>query len=240
MSSNMRFAAEECARPARTPHVRAVPLVVVFLCACGSSEPREALVEPANTATEGSALSAGGDFALLSDGPWLRVSVERSAYQSDTSSRFFVRVRLDNLSDGELGVDLRDRERTLYPNQWGGLMQPRRLVIDERRAVPIDVTPEIEASLRRDFEARALTFIAAHGRAEYYVDFNASEAAELLAVDEPHLYISMAGQLFVTDGTRARSTSLDDAASTERNELIFAPPSRLLTIPPGAHVVVDD
>ncbi|MFK8003817.1 MAG: hypothetical protein AB8H86_29915 [Polyangiales bacterium] len=220
--------------------MRAATIIFASLCACASSEQAPPVVEPSNAAAEQPALAATNDFVVLNEGPWLRVSAEQRAYQSERSEHFFVRVRLDNLTDGELGVDLRDRDRALYPNQWGGLMQPHRLIIDERRAVPIEVTPELESTLRRDFDARALTFIEAHGRAEFYVDFNASAAAELLAVEEPYLYISMAGQFFVTDGSRARSVTLDDVENIDREDLIFVPPSRLPSIPPDAHVIARD
>lgn len=227
---------EESESFGRRGSVRTAILILASVCACGS--PNQG--QPAIEASSGESLPTNS-FVVLNEGPWLRVSVERGAYRSESSERFFVRVRIDNLTDGELGVDLRDRDRSFYPNQWGGLMQPRRLIIDERRAVPIEMTPELESTLGRDFEARALTFIEARGRAEYYVDFNASEAAELLAVEEPYLYVSMAGQLFVSDGSRARSVTLDGlAANTDREELIFVSPSRFLSIPPGAHVIADD
>lgn len=220
--------------------MRAATLIIASLCACGSTEQGHPAVE--HESGEHQSADVPSHFAVLSDGPWLRVSVERAAYESESSSRFFMRVRLENLTEGELGVDLRDRDFSLYPNQWGGLAQPSRFIIDERRAVPIDLTPEMESALGRDFQARSLTFIEAHGRAEYYVDFNASEAAELLAVEEPYLYISMAGQFFVTNGSSARSVTLDDVTTNteEAEELIFVPPSRLLPIPHGAHVVADD
>lgn len=220
--------------------MRAATLIIASLCACGSTEQGHPAFEHENREHQNADVPS--DFAVLSDGPWVRVSVERAAYQSESSSRFFVRVRLENLTEGELGVDLRDRQLSLYPNQWGGLAQPSRFVIDESRAVPIDLTPEMESALSRDFQARVLTFIEAQGRAEYYVDFNASEAAELLAVEEPYLYISMAGQFFVTNGSSARSVTLDAVTTNteEAEELIFVPPSRLLPIPQGAHVVADD
>lgn len=70
---------------------------------------------------------------------------------------FFTHIRVHNRTEKRLRLDLRDRSRVVYPNQWGVYSRPQREIIDEERRIPTRLTTELKKKLVDDFHSGALT-----------------------------------------------------------------------------------
>ena len=190
------------------------------------------------------ALGACGGLGPVPDGPFesasevlgrgelVEVRLERRLYEQAGDPHFLVRVRLTNRTDRAVGVDLRDPLQVFYPNQWGGLDEPARGIIDESYAIPRELTPEVVVRLRADFRAGALATIPARGSITYYREFNASGRADVDATDAPYLFVSIRGQLFATDGER-----VENVEPNEDDSLYLRTPVAWSNVPAGARVI---
>lgn len=218
-----------------------MPMVVAMMLvgACATPPPPR---PTANVVVPATTEPAGDDatFRVLVRGELAEVQQADQLYERAGSTTFFVRMRVHNRTATPLGIDLRNYDLVLYPNQWGGLPSPARLTIDERRVVPAALDATRLAALRADFAATPslLVRIPAGGDVDYYREFNASGRAEVDAVTEPWLFISMAGQLLVTDGTQGENLGLDPPATGAPGDAgMFATPIRWRVVPTGAQVV---
>jgi len=198
-------------------------LGLLLVCSACVSAPPPPAADPLD-----SAWAEFGRFDLLD------VQIERRHYERTGHPHFFIRVRLLNPTETTVGVDLRDEWRVLYPNQWGGLEQPERMIIDERIAVPKALTPELAAHLRAAFRSGRLATIPAGASIEYFREFNASGRAAVDATNTPYLFVSIKGQLFATGGARVENV-VPDADS-----LYLRVPVAWGAVPDGARVVADD
>jgi hypothetical protein len=167
-------------------------------------------------------------FTPIASGSIARASVERALYERTGSPHFYVRIRIENLTDRPIGVALGDRRRTIYVNQWGYLSTPHRLDIDETRAPPPPGDP-----------AAPRTTIPPHGTLDAYREFNASGRRDVDAQHGtyPYLFLSMDGVLDVT-GEELGLSWIGSRSSVDTDVIIGAPVSWQL-IPPGA-LVIDD
>jgi hypothetical protein len=169
----------------------------------------------------------------------VRVDVERALYETTGTNHFFVRVRVTNTSQAEVGVDLRAYHQVFYPNQWGASPTEHRTVIDETRLVVGPLDTASAAALLADDRAGSFTRIAAGTTLEYFDEFNASSRADVDAQtgSNPYVIVTMDGQLRLSDGTVAERVlpSGDDGS----REVAIHAPIAWKPIPPGARVIVD-
>ena len=196
--------------------IKTVSIGSLLLCACAGT-PR------------GPTDSAWAEFVRSE---LLEVRVERRLYQQSGNPHFLIRVRLTNRTDSALGVDLRDGSRVFHPNQWGGLDEPFRGIIDESYAEPQALTPELSARLIAEHQAKALVSIPAGESIEYFREFNASGRADVDAVDTPYLFVSIMGQLFVTDGVR-----VENLLPMEAHAVYLRTPVAWSQVPDSARVI---
>jgi hypothetical protein len=127
----------------------------------------------------------------------LAVDIERCLYEVKGEKRFLMAVRLTNLTDTEIGVDLRGKRPGIYPNQWGVYDTMKRGIIDERRLIHTEPDPD---KLRGDFKTGLLTAIPAGKSTIVYTDFNSSGRADVDGGKGKHFIVSMDGQIPATDG----------------------------------------
>ena len=107
-------------------------------------------------------------WQLIAESDSLRVDVGRARYTRDGATGYCVRVRVTNLGGAPLGLDLREKENTVYANQWGYSRRAWREVIDERRVVRHPLEDADRAALRSAFTRGELTPLPAHGATEYF------------------------------------------------------------------------
>ena len=233
-----------------TPQDVRTAVAVLALLALGCSGPRsgpragtgEGTVEDTveiDTDSTGAA-TADGSWHEAARGTMAAVELERRLYERAGHEHFFVRVRVRNLTDRPLGLDLRDYWTVVYPNQWGALATERRDTIDESR-MPARVLDAARCDdLRRGFVEGTLAALPAGGATEYYREFNASGRADVDAqAVERFLYVSLAGQTLVTDGENSENLPLEwgPSGSTANTDLVLAAPVAWTAVPDGAEVV---
>jgi hypothetical protein len=216
--------------------------VLALACSGPRSGPRTGTGE-GTAGTDADAVGAtpaDGQWHEAARGTLAAVQVERRLYERAGDEHFLVRVRVDNLADRPLGLELRDYWTVVYPNQWGALATEQRLTIDESR-MPARVMDAARChDLRRGFAAGELTAIPAGGAAEYYREFNASGRADVDAqAVERFVYASLAGQTLVTDGEDCENLPLDwgPSGATANTDLRLAAPVAWAAVPEGAEVV---
>ncbi|KPJ73159.1 MAG: hypothetical protein AMS14_06705, partial [Planctomycetes bacterium DG_20] len=157
---------------------------------------------PAAARAKADPLRGPAEWQVVAKGKLAAVSVERALYEKTGSVHFLVRVRITNLTDRPIGVDLRSRDSVIYPNQWGILPTNVRGEVDERRIRPRVVDGALRWQMLAAFRNKELTTVAPRGQAEYSREFNASgrKDIEKQQGSGKYLFVSMDGQLFVTDG----------------------------------------
>lgn len=203
--------------------IPALALSTALLCACAGRDPARS-AEPPDEAWQ--------EFVR---GELLAVRIERRLYEAAGNPHFLIRVRLINRTNAALGVDLRDGMHVFFPNQWGGLSEPARGIIDEAYPEPLPLTDERKARLIRDLGAGALSRIPPGAALDYFREFNASGRARIDAADAPYLFVSVKGQLFATDGARAENLLPPE----EFDAVILTMPVAWSDVPDDALVVPD-
>jgi hypothetical protein len=169
------------------------------------------------------------------------VQVCQQLYERGPQTPFFVRFRVTNRSAQTIGVDLRDYNRVIYPNQWGDLPTPRRWEINERRMQFTALTQAEQTKLVGEFQAGALTRVQPGQHVEYYREFNNITAGRPKGT--AYTFVSMDGALAVADATHAikLSCSWDGAgiplAQGVATDMFLAPGLHWAQIPAGALIL---
>lgn len=212
-------------------------LLALCMAACSSPPSAPATREPeaAEAGPAAVAPTTAGDWYTVHEDEMLAVRVERRLYEQAGNPHFLIRVRVDNHSAHTLGVDLRDYWAVVYPNQWGPLREDHRSVIDEARALPELLDAARCADMRTAFASGDLTAVPPAGSVEYYREFNASGRADVdRQATERYLFVSMAGQVLYSDGTRCDHLV---AAEPGGSDLVMTTPVPWGEVPADARVI---
>jgi len=203
--------------------MRIAPLVLgsLVLSACTAAPP-EPEAEPLDA-----------PWAAFARSPLVEVQIERRLYEQADNPHFLIRVRVTNRVDSVVGVDLRNAWTVFYPNQWGGLSRPARTTIDEEIMEPRPLTPALEAGLKTAYVEKALVMLLPGGSTEYFREFNASGRGDVDAATTPYLFVSVKGQLLVTDGERVENLLPTADALYLRTPVAWG------ALPSSAHLVSD-
>ena len=176
---------------------------------------RQAQEEPRLATNHGSsseAPSSAAGWFVVGSGELARIEVEQVLYERRGDPLFYVRLRIENLSDREVGADLRDADLVPYPNQWGGLAQPQRIIIDERRLNLDARRSAIATEAVEGLRAAALVQIPDDQWLEFYRPFNAGGVAEVKTLDPaetPYMFVSFDGLVPIAVSTVAELVATD-------------------------------
>jgi hypothetical protein len=158
---------------------------------------------------------------LVYKGKFVEIYVEKAIYHTISNENFMMKFIIKNTSDKNIGADLSDYWKVIYPNQWCIYQKPYREVIDERRIIPDKIINK--TAIIQSFKNNKLDTISPGGSFEYYRDWNGSgEKADLKNKNE-YLIISIDGQLLVTDGKSVEQITLTDAKEEDRVIVINYP-----------------
>src|SRR6266849_372110 len=180
---------------------------------------------------------------LLSDTHRVRVEVERRLYQVKDSGRFYIRLRITNDGDEPVAVDLRNAQRTIFPNQWELDRQAQRGPVDEMRTLKLAMGPEREQELVQARARHALPEISPHHAFDFYRESLADLDDAGGVSDGCYLTVSLDGQLFFTDGQSSWQISTDTMSSTasdaavNRAEFVLPLPLALSPLPESGFIV---
>jgi hypothetical protein len=176
------------------------------------------------------------EWQLLTQDNHVAISVERSLYEMSGSTFFFTHIRVHNRTEKRLGLDLRDRSRVVYPNQWGVYPRPQREIIDEERRIPTRLTTELKKKLVDDFHSGTLTPL--RDTIDYYVAFNSRRPQKKELMADHYLIVAMDGELTLTDGQFVEVLSLAET-SDDKRELVISVPVKWKSVPLGKIVLAE-
>lgn len=223
--------------------VVAVALAVGFTLApqaCTKSD-RQNLSNPQPSDKNPAPTTQAALWQVVASNELASVQVCQQLYERGPQTPFFVRFRVTNRSAQTIGVDLRDYNRVMYPNQWGDLPTPQRGEIDERRMQYTALTQAEQTKLVGEFKAGALTRLQPGEHVEYYREFNNSAAGRPKGAG--YTFVSMDGALALADATHAvkLSCATDGAgkpvAGAVATDMILPPGLHWAQIPAGAVIL---
>ena len=228
-------------RPRRTN----LTATLVVLASCAKPSTPSSLVSPDSATAVAIRVPSSGvavdrnRWAVVGQSHGAAAYVERTLYEKLGEPHFFVHVRVVNLTDAPIGIDLGRYSEVFYANQWGPSTAPHRGAVDEIRGPMPPLDDVARAKLTRSFQLDGLAVAPAHGSVDYYRDFNASTRADVEAQTRGFRYVLlvMDGGLDVTDGTGVDRIlpPADDAA----REVAIDMPVPWKEIPPRARVLAD-
>lgn len=133
------------------------------------------------------------------NGTLVNIYIDKMLYLSKEES-FLIKVTIENKTKTDLAVDLSNYSKVIYPNQYGKLTAPERTEINERNIIPDTLDQKKKNQLKKLFAEKKLTQITAGKKIEYFRNFNGGKKENVLLNKGEYLYISLDGQLFITDG----------------------------------------
>lgn len=183
---------------------------------------------------------------FVAKGQLASIHISRTPYERQGEKDFLICVRVTNLTDRPIGVELRDFWKVVYPNQVGFQDEKTRGDIDERRMIHKPLTDDEKAKLIADFKAGGLVTIPARGSTDYFRRFNAGKSLALAKEERgKFFFISLDGEQRLTDGTEAEQVSLEwEKASVRAKagadaELFIPTPLKWEKVPPDGRIVTD-
>ncbi len=162
---------------------------------------------------------------------WFR----NTLYEADVSDHFFVQISVENRTDSDIGVDLRDYWGLIRPVQYVQSDEVQLFVIDISTPISPELTGEFTADVLKAWNRGELTVIPAGETLEYYADFNYGTGDDIRALETAYLFLGIAGWLTVTDGTSVEILSLVDGFYHYRVSL----PAQWEQIPSGSIIAYD-
>ena len=175
-------------------------LFLSSIMSCTSAQSKEdkttATTQTTNSTVESSLIHYNGELC--------NVWVENTLYEGSNPNYFYIKVEIKNTSENIIGIDLKDKWKIIYPNQWGNLHTPERNFIDEIRIIPDELDSLKMVKLFADFKNDSLEFLDPNKSFTYYTEFNANGKT---GIDNTHevgnfFYLSLDGQLFLTNGSK--------------------------------------
>lgn len=150
------------------------------------------------------------EFQTLYKTMVVSVSTEKALYETAKSKHFFIHYQIKNLSENNIGVYTDAYFGLFYPNQWGIETKAERDVINERRIIPMALNDSIISFIETKYKNNQLTLIQPDSTFNYFRDFNASNKKDVQLKSGEFMFVSMDGQLLITNGSRIEHAHFDD------------------------------
>src|SRR5215469_17889182 len=131
-----------------------------------------------------------------------KVEVGRTLYERGKDEDCFIAVRVMNLTNRPVGVDLRKFWDVIYPNSWGFSTTPAPELVDEERRIREPISKEDNKRLMLDYADRRLTTVMPHRSFTYFrgFTFGRNIRKEIESAGNQYLIIGLDGVLEMTDG----------------------------------------
>lgn len=171
---------------------------------------------------------------------WAKVAVERKLYRKEGSDRFFVHVKIFNISNHLIAFDT--TKNVFYPNQWVESKEPIRQTVDERRCIQKPLS-EAETKYLLDsangHNQSPMIMIKAGEYYEYFISFNSGNYNAVLQTKFPYLILVMDGNIPITDGKSVQRLSRGQQDMSQA-EVPIATPISLSALPKSANVLFNN
>ena len=190
--------------------------------------------EPASTISADSATPSPA-WHVLGKTDLARFEVEKALYEKAGEPFCFVRVRLTNVTDRAIGVDLRGW-MTVLPGQLGKSGTEHNNFFKEVRLHHTALDQRERAKALADFAAARLTVIPPGKSIDYYREY--IERARVDKVDKAegkYLIISMDGEQILTDGKKVEQFHVVPREGA-KTDLAILSPVPWKTIPAGGRI----
>lgn len=172
-----------------------------------------------------------------------KVEVDRTLYERRKDEDCLIAVRITNIVNRPVGVDLRKFWDVIYPNSWGFSQTSAPGAVDEKRIIRQPMSAKDEQKLKLDYSEKRLTTITPHRSITYFRGFTIGRniRKEIDSVGNQYLIIGLDGALRITDGQTTEEMIFpanDEAAGGARRAALRLPAS-WQTVPPNSLVVED-
>jgi hypothetical protein len=131
-----------------------------------------------------------------------KVDVERTLYERRKDEDCFIAVRVTNVANRPIGVDLRTFWNLIYPNSWGFSKTPAPELVDEERIVRQPISAADKKRLLLDYSDHRLTTVMPQRSITYLRGFTIGRniRKEVDSAGNQYLIIGLDGALQITDG----------------------------------------
>ncbi|MGO9113280.1 MAG: hypothetical protein ACLP9L_28955 [Thermoguttaceae bacterium] len=183
-----------------------------------------------------------GEWHMLGNTELASIKVEKVLYEAAGNPHFFIHVRVTNVTDRAVGVDLKGNVQwtAVYPKMAVKLDTDGRGKIRESRIQHEPLDEHARATLRADFAAGKLTTIPAGKSADYYRELINNNRAYVDKLRGKYLIISLDGEQLLTDGAKVEQFNLEwrhGSGDHARTDLVIPSPVPWNTIPAHGRIV---
>jgi hypothetical protein len=150
-----------------------------------------------------------------------RVEVERTLYERRKEEDCFIAVRVTNLTNRPIGVDLRNFWDVIYPNSWGFSKTPAPEAIEEERIIRQSISANDQKRMMLDYSESRLAPIIPNRSITYFrgFTFGRNIRKEIDSAGKQYLIVGLDGALRMTDGQTTEEMIFpanDEAAGSAR------------------------
>ena len=168
-----------------------------------------------------------------------KVEVEQSLYERRKDEDCFIAVRITNVADRTVGVDLRRFWNVIYPNSWGFSRTRAPELVDEERIIREPMSQVDKNKLEIDFASNRLTAIMPKASINYFREFTISRniRKEIDSAGNKFLIVGLDGALQMTDGQTIEEVIFPANDDSGARWLPVRLPVTWQTVPPNSLVV---
>jgi hypothetical protein len=170
-----------------------------------------------------------------------KVEVSRTLYERGKGNDCFIAVRITNVTNRPVGVDLRKFWNVIYPNSWGSSSTPAPELVDEERWIREPISEENEKRLILDYADHCLTTIKPHRSLTYFrgFTFGRNIREEIESEANQYLIVGLDGVLEMTDGQTTEEVlfGANDGRAESARWIAIRLPAIWETVPPDSLVV---
>lgn len=198
-----------------------VMLVLATIISCTSAQSNE---NKTNTITQNTSNTIESSL-IHYEGELCNLQVENTFYEGPNPDYFYIKVEIKNTTNKVIGIDLKDKWKIIYPNQWGNLYTPERNLIDEIRIIPDELDDLKMTQLISDFKNDSLEFLNPNESFTYFTEFNSNGKAKIDETKEVgnFFYLSLDGQLFLTNGSKCERVCFEEDSLWQQNSILTKP-----------------
>ena len=131
-----------------------------------------------------------------------KVEADRTLYERRKDEDCFIAVRITNVTNSPIGVDLRRFWNVVYPNSWGPSKTPAPELVDEERWIRKPISEEDKKRLTLDYSDHRLTTLMPHRSINYFrgFTFGRNIRKEIDSAASQYLIVGLDGVLEMTNG----------------------------------------
>ena len=170
-----------------------------------------------------------------------KVEVDRRLYERRKDEDCFIAVRITNMANRPVGVDLPKFWNVIYPNSWGFSKTPAPELVDEERIIREPMSSADEEKLKLDYSEKYLTTIMPRRSITYFraFTFGRNIRKDIDSAGNQYLIIGLDCALRLTDGrtTEEMIFPANDEAAGSARWIPIRLPATWQTVPPNSLVV---